>query len=117
VTAAVLDVVSWALMAAGAFFVVVGALGMLRMPELFTRMHAASVIDTVGAGFLILGMMLQTGFDLTTFKLVVVAGLFFFTGPVVTHALAQAAMHEKIEPRLAEDRRAKAAEDASGRRQ
>jgi multicomponent Na+:H+ antiporter subunit G len=110
-----LDIASWALILAGSFFIVVGAFGILRMPELFTRMHAASVIDTMGGGLLILGLMLQTSFDLTTFKLAVIAGLFFFTGPVVTHALAQAALHMKIEPPLAEDRRGRAADDASGR--
>ncbi len=52
-------------------------------------------------------MMLQTRFDLTTLKLFFIAVLFFFTGPVVTHALAQAALHEEIEPTLAEDRRAR----------
>ena len=75
------------------------------MPEIFTRMHAASVTDTLGVGFLILGMGLQAGFDLVTLKLVFLLALFFFTGPVVTHALAQACLHEGIKPLLAEDRR------------
>jgi multicomponent Na+:H+ antiporter subunit G len=114
VIALALDVLSGILIAAGAFFVVVGALGLLRMPELFTRMHAASVIDTLGAGLLILGMMLQTGFDLVTLKLFFIAALFFFTAPVVTHALAQAALHEGINPALTEDRRV--ADDPRGRR-
>jgi multicomponent Na+:H+ antiporter subunit G len=112
-----LDIASWGLILAGSFFIVVGAFGMLRMPELFTRMHAASVVDTLGAGLLIIGLMLQTGFDLTTFKLLAIAALFFFTGPAVTHALAQAALHEKVEPRLTEDRRGQAAPaNPSGRR-
>ena len=75
------------------------------MPEVFTRMHAASVTDTLGVGFLILGMSLQAGFGLVTLKLVFLLALFFFTGPVVTHALAQACLHEGIKPLLAEDRR------------
>ena len=53
----------------GSFFTVVGALGLVRMPEIFTRMHAASVTDTLGVGFLILGMSLQAGFGLVTLKL------------------------------------------------
>ena len=83
----------------------VGAFGLVRMPEVFTRMHAASVTDTLGVGFLILGMGLQAGFSLVTLKLLFLLALFFFTGPVVTHALAQACLHEGIEPLLAEDRR------------
>ena len=102
-----IDAASWALIALGSFFTIVGAVGLVRMPELFTRMHAASVTDTLGAGLLILGMVLQAGFSLVTLKLLFILALFFFTGPVVTHALAQAALHEKIEPRLGEDRRAR----------
>jgi multicomponent Na+:H+ antiporter subunit G len=99
------DAASWALILAGSFFTVVGAFGLVRMPEVFTRMHAASVVDTVGVGFLILGMCLQAGFGLVSLKLLFLLALFFFTGPVVTHALAQACLHEGVEPRLAEDRR------------
>ena len=99
------DVLSWALILLGSFFTVVGALGLVRMPDVFTRMHAASVTETLGVGFLILGMCLQAGVGLVTLKLFFLLALFFFTAPVVTHALAQACMHEGIRPVLAEDRR------------
>lgn len=113
------EIASWLLIVAGSFFTVVGALGLLRMPEVFSRMHAASVMDTLGVGFLILGMMLQAGFGLVTLKLLFILALFFFTAPVVTHALARACLHEGIEPLLAEDRRPKVKPSAgrkSGRR-
>jgi multicomponent Na+:H+ antiporter subunit G len=100
-----IEFASWVLILLGSFFTIVGAFGIVRMPEIFTRMHAASVTDTLGIGFLILGMCLQAGFDLVTLKLVFLLALFFFTGPVVTHALAQACLHEGIKPLLAEDRR------------
>ncbi|MGA9456480.1 MAG: monovalent cation/H(+) antiporter subunit G [Pseudolabrys sp.] len=100
-----IEFASWVLILLGSFFTIVGAFGIVRMPEIFTRMHAASVTDTLGIGFLILGMGLQAGFDLVTLKLVFLLALFFFTGPVVTHALAQACLHEGIKPLLAEDRR------------
>lgn len=100
-----LEIASWAAILLGAFFTLVGALGLLRMPEIFTRMHAASLIDTVGVGLLVLGMSLQAGLSLVTLKLIFLMALFLFTGPVVTHALAQACLHEGVEPRLAEDRR------------
>jgi multicomponent Na+:H+ antiporter subunit G len=99
------EIASWVLILLGSFFTVVGALGLLRMPEIFARMHAASVTDTLGVGFLIMGMSLQAGFSLVTAKLVFLLALFLFTGPVVTHALAQACLHEGIKPLLAEDRR------------
>jgi multicomponent Na+:H+ antiporter subunit G len=97
-----IDIASWVLILAGSFFTVVGALGLVRMPDIFTRMHAASVTDTAGAGLLILGMMLQAGIGLTALKLGILMALFFFTGPVVTHALAQTCLHEKIRPLLAD---------------
>ena len=99
------DLISWALIVIGSFFTVAGGIGLVRMPELYTRMHAASITDTLGAGFLLLGLMMQAGVSLVTLKLIFVLGLIFFLGPVVTHALAQAALHEKVEPMLAEDRR------------
>ena len=100
-----IEFASWVLILLGSFFTIVGAFGIVRMPEIFTRMHAASVTDTLGIGFLILGMSLQAGFDLVTLKLVFLLALFFFTGPVVTHALAQACLHVGVKPLLAEDRR------------
>jgi len=104
-SAIVLNVLSWVLILAGSAFVVIGAIGLVRMPDLYTRMHAASVTDTLGACLLIGGLMLQAGLTLVTLKLVFLLALFFFTGPVVTHALAQAALHEGVEPVLHEDRR------------
>lgn len=101
----VLDVASWVCIALGACLAVVGALGLVRLPDVFTRMHAVSVIDTAGVGFLILGMALQAGLSLVTLKLIFLAALFFFTGPVVTHALAQVCTHENVRPMLVEDRR------------
>ena len=94
------DIASAILIAAGSFFLVVGAIGILRMPDVFTRMHAASVSDTLGAGFLILAMVIQAGFSLVTFKLFVILAVFFLTSPLTTHALARAALAVGIEPLL-----------------
>jgi multicomponent Na+:H+ antiporter subunit G len=104
-----IDALSWACILTGSFFTVVGAFGLVRMPEVFTRMHAASVIDTLGVGFLILGMALQAGLSLVTLKLFFLLALFFFTAPVVTHALARACLHEGIQPKLDEAARGRAA--------
>lgn len=79
-------------LAAGAFFAVVGCLGLVRMPALYPRMHAASVTDTLGAGLLLLGMMLAAGASLVTAKLILLGMLLFLTSPTATHALAQAAL-------------------------
>jgi multicomponent Na+:H+ antiporter subunit G len=104
VFAPLLDVISWLLILAGSFFTVVGAVGLVRMPDVYTRMHAASVTDTLGAGLLFAGLMVQTGLGLVTLKLLFILVLFFLMGPVATHALAQAALHAGIRPQLSEDR-------------
>jgi len=96
-----LDVASWILILTGGAFCVIGAVGLLRMPDFFTRMHAASVVDTLGAAFILLGLMLQSGLSLVTVKLVAIAVLLFFTSPVSTHALARAALARGVEPVLA----------------
>ena len=98
--AMVVDVLSWALLLAGSFFLVVGAVGLNRMPDLYTRIHAVGVSDTLGAGFLIFGMMLQAGFTLVTVKLVFLLLIFFFTSPVASHAVTRAALAVGVEPKL-----------------
>jgi multicomponent Na+:H+ antiporter subunit G len=97
-----IEVVSWVLLVSGGFFCVVGALGLLRMPDFYTRMHAASVVDTVGAGLLLAGMLLQAGLSLVSVKLVMIALLLFFTSPTATHALGRAAFTRGVEPQLAD---------------
>jgi multicomponent Na+:H+ antiporter subunit G len=99
---AVLDLASWILLAAGGLFCLIGGLGLLRMPEFYTRMHAAGVVDTLGAGLILLGLALQAGLSLATAKLIVVALLILFTSPTATHALAQAALGRGLEPLLAQ---------------
>ncbi len=106
-----IDIASGALVLIGSFFVLAGGLAFLRLPDIYTRVHGASVIDTAGAGFIIAGMMIQTGFSLVTLKLLFILAIFLFTLPVAAHALAQAAMHEGIEPQLAEDRRGRKLEE------
>ena len=94
------DILSFVLLAAGGVFCMIGALGLLRMPDFYTRMHAASVIDTLGAGLLLLGMILQAGLTLISVKLLFIGILLFFTSPTATHALARAAHLRGVEPKL-----------------
>ena len=97
-----LEIASWILLLIGSAFCVIGATGLLRMPDFFTRMHAASVVDTLGAAFILLGLMLQAGLSLVTVKLLAIGLLLFFTSPVATHALARAALARGVRPLLAQ---------------
>lgn len=94
----VADVVSWACLVAGGAFAMIGALGLVRMPSLFTRMHAASVTDTLGAGLILLGLIVQAGLTLTAAKLAVLGLLIAFASPTATHALAKAALARGVDP-------------------
>ena len=94
----VADVASWICMVAGGFFCVVGGIGLLRMPDFYTRLHAASIIETMGAGLLLTGMGIQSGFSLVTAKLIIIGLLIFFTSPAATHALANAALARGLKP-------------------
>jgi len=98
----VADFASWVLLVAGGFFFLVGAVGLNRMPDVFARMHAVSVGDTLGAGLLIAGMALQSGPTLVTLKLLLILLVIWFTGPVATHALARAALQDKLLPLVAD---------------
>lgn len=96
-----LNILSGLCLAAGSFFSLVGAIGLLRMPDFYTRMHAASVTDTLGAGLILLGLMLQAGLTLITVKLIMVGLLIFVASPTASHALARAALLRGVTPLLA----------------
>lgn len=93
-----LTVLTWALLLSGAFFLVTGALGMVRLPDVFTRMHAAGMADTMGAGLILAGLCVYSGANLVTLRLVLVLAFLWFTSPIATHALAKAALSGGAEP-------------------
>lgn len=76
---------------AGVFFCVVGAVGLLRFPDFYTRTHAASITDTLGAGLVLWGLLFYAGPGLEAVKLVMVAILILITSPTAGHALVKAA--------------------------
>ena len=92
------DIISWLLLSAGGLFVLIGGIGALRMPNLYTRMHAASVTDTMGAALVIAGVMLQAGLSLATIKLAAILLFLLITSPTSSYALASAAMLAGIRP-------------------
>ena len=96
----VADVISWLAIVTGGAFIVIGAAGLIRMPDFFTRQHAAGITDTAGAGLLVVGLAVQAGFSLVTFKLALILLFLFFTSPTATHALAQAALSSGLKPLL-----------------
>ncbi len=92
------DILSWVLLTAGGAFVFIGGLGALRMPNLYTRMHAASLTDTIAAVLIIGGIMLQAGLTLATIKLAAILLFLLLTSPTASNALASAAILSGLQP-------------------
>ncbi len=87
-----LDILSWLLLTTGGIFVFVGGVGALRMPDLYTRMHAASVTDSIAPILIFVGIMLQSGLSLASVKLAAILLFLLLTGPTASNALASAAL-------------------------
>ncbi len=94
-----LDIGSWVLMLAGSFFVFVGGVGALRMPDFYTRMHAASLTDTLGTILILSGVILQAGLTLAAIKLAAIMVFLLLTCPTAAYALANAARLSGLSPR------------------
>ena len=87
-----LDVLSWILLLTGSAFVLIGGIGALRMPDLYTRMHAASVTDSLAPILILSGLMLQADFGLYALKLGAILLFLLLSGPAASNALASAAL-------------------------
>ena len=82
----------------GAAFLVIGAIGLVRLPDFFTRIHATGVIDTLGIALTFAGLVILAGWSLPAVKLVLILCFMLLTGPTATHALAKAALHGRLDP-------------------
>ena len=96
-------ITSWLCLLLGSFFCLSGGVGILRFPDFYTRMHASGVTDTLGAGLILLGLMLQAGWSLVLVKLILILLFILLTSPTSNHALAKAAVHGKLKPELFDD--------------
>ncbi|HHL21629.1 MAG TPA: hypothetical protein ENJ52_08880 [Aliiroseovarius sp.] len=94
--------VAGVLVVAGAVFVLIGAFGVVRLPDFWARLHAASIGDSAGMLLLFAGMAVHSGLTLVTVKLILIGIFLFLTGPTSTHATANAAFVSGLRPREAE---------------
>jgi len=84
----------------GGIFTLTGAIGLLRLPDFYSRLHAASVTESLAAPLLIIGVMLDTGFTLDSAKLILIIVVMVIVNPTITHALCRAAAHGGITPKM-----------------
>ena len=90
-------VVALVLILFGVLVLLIAAIGMVRLPDVYTRSHAAG-LDTWGAFFLLLGLALYQGFNLNAVKILVVVILLLFLNPVISHATVRAALRSGLKP-------------------
>ncbi len=94
----VLDLISGGLLLGGGLIGVLGALGVLRFPDFYSRLHAAGMTDTLCALMIVAGLIMQTGLSLLTLKLALILLFLLFTAPTATHALARAGLSDGVQP-------------------
>ena len=96
--AILIDILSGLCIAAGVVALLTGSIGLIRLPDLYSRTHAVGMMDTAGVGFIILGLIIHEGFTLISVKLALVGIFLFFTSPIATHAVAQVAYRSGLKP-------------------
>ena len=94
----ILELIGGVFVGAGAFFILSGAVGLVRMPDFYTRLHPAGVKDSFGAPLVFIGLMFYTGWSLATLKIGLLMVFFLLTSPTACHALAKAAIASELKP-------------------
>jgi len=89
-------IVSWLSLMLGSFLGISGAIGIIRFPDFYSRMHAAGITDTLCAGLILFGLMLHTHWDLALVKLIIILLFILLTSPTSSHALSKAALHSGL---------------------
>ena len=93
-----IDLLGGALLILGSVVVLVGSFGLLRLPDCFSRLHAAGVIDTLGAWLVLLGLMVLSTSVVIAFKVLLLIILLFFLSPVNSHGLSRIALKSGLRP-------------------
>ena len=98
-----IEILSGILVFLGSLSIIVGLLGVYRMPDFYTRLHAASVIDTLGTILILFGLILYAGLNIVSIKLLLILIFILITTPTAAHALAKSALHGKLKPMTDDD--------------
>ena len=92
----VLESLAILFIAGGLFFYLVGVVGLIRLPDVFTRMHATTKCDTLGAGLLFLGLIIWQGFTIFSLEIALILAFIWLTNPTAAHYIAKAE-YERME--------------------
>lgn len=86
------------LILAGLFFLVVAAIGVIRLPDVFSRSHAVSLTDSIGAFLMLVGIAFYEGLGKNVLKILAVLALLYIQNPVIAHATVRAALRVGLKP-------------------
>jgi multicomponent Na+:H+ antiporter subunit G len=92
------DILGISAVTGGAFFLLVGSIGLIRLPDFYSRNHATGKSDTLGIMLVLLGLILIEGVSLNSAKLLIVLIFVFITNPTGTHAITNAAFNYGLKP-------------------
>ena len=98
-----MNIISSLLIVIGSLSIIVGLIGVYRMPDFYTRLHAASIIDTLGTMLILFGLIIHHGIDLISLKLLLILVFILITTPTAAHALAKSALHGNLKPTITKD--------------
>ena len=93
-----MNILSIIFIIAGLFFLIVAAIGVVRLPDVFSRSHAVSLTDSLGAFLMLFGLALHEGLGINTLKILVVLVLLYILNPVISHATIRAALRAGLKP-------------------
>ncbi|HHY05917.1 MAG TPA: monovalent cation/H(+) antiporter subunit G [Clostridia bacterium] len=93
-----MTIVALVLLFSGFFFIVVAALGVIRFPDFYTRLHAAGKGDTLGIALFVLGLAVYNGFNFVSLKLLLIVLFVFLANPIGGHVLSRAAFRSGLKP-------------------
>lgn len=93
-----MEILGMALMVIGLFFLLVGAIGVLRLPDVFSRSHAVGLTDSLGALFALSGLAVYQGLNGNLLRVLLVLVLMYLLNPVMTHATIRAALRSGVRP-------------------
>ena len=96
----VVNVISWICLLGGGAVGIIGGIGLLRLPDFYSRLHAAGVAEILCPLLIVTGLVLQSGLSLLSLKLVLILLFLLFTAPTATHAVARAALVDGVEPEV-----------------
>ena len=93
-----MEILSMIFIVAGLFFLIVAAIGVVRLPDVYSRSHAVSLTDSLGAFLMLIGIALHEGLGTNMLKILVVLSLLYIINPVITHATVRAALRSGLKP-------------------